>query len=206
MDGEVSGRISGDVPPMPQDGKLDGLAIGSALANLMPEGAIISDESNTNGIAMRELTVNAAPHDWLDLTGGSIGPGLPVATGASVACPDRKVIALQSDGSAMYTIQALWTMAREDLDVTTIILSNKSYAILNVEYARLGLAADKGEKATNMMSLDKPAIDFASLARGMGVGAVSTDNTAEFVEALKTAMSRKGPFLMDARIDLFMAF
>jgi len=206
MQAEVAGRVNGTLPPMPQDGKLDGLAIGAALANLMPEGAIISDESNTNGIAMRELTVNAAPHDWLDLTGGSIGQGLPVATGAAVACPDRKVIALQSDGSAMYTIQALWTMARENLDVTTIILSNKSYAILNVEYARLGLATDKGDKAVNMMSLDNPAIDFASLARGMGVDAISTDNTAEFVAALKSAMSRKGPFLIDARIELFMAF
>src|SRR5207248_7192023 len=135
------------------------------------------DEANTAGLWLPAATAGAPPHDWLTLTGGSIGQGLPLATGAAAACPGRPVIALEADGSAMYTISALWTQAREGLDVTTVIFSNRSYAILNMELARVG-AATPGPKALAMLDLSRPDLDFVSLARGMGVDAVRAD-TAE---------------------------
>ena len=119
-------------------GKLNQYTVGAAIARHLPEGAIVSDEGATSGGGSQAATVTARPHDWLTLTGGSIGQGMPLATGAAVACPDRKVVCLQGDGGAMYTLQALWTQAREKLDVITVIFANRSYAILNVELARVG--------------------------------------------------------------------
>jgi len=185
-------------PPIPA-GKLDGPAVGAVLAALMPENAIVSDEGATAGLAMLPLTQGAARHDWLMITGGSIGQGLPLAAGAAVACPERKVIALQADGSGMYTVQALWTMARENLDVTTIILNNGSYAILNIELARVGVA-NPGPKALSLLDLTRPAIDWVSISEGMGVAAVRADTVQGFEKALRDALSIKGPRLIEAVI------
>ena len=139
----------------------------------------------------------AKKHDWLQLTGGSIGQGLPLAVGCAVACPDRKVIALQADGSGMYTVQALWTMARENLDVTTIILNNGSYAILNIELMRVGVQ-NPGPKALGMLDLRNPAINWASISEGMGVPAVRCETAEEFRTALADALAAKGPRLIEA--------
>jgi acetolactate synthase-1/2/3 large subunit len=148
---------------------------------------------------MTAATAGCAPHDWLQLTGGAIGVGLPLATGAAVACPDRPVLALEADGSAMYTIQALWTHARESLDVTTVIMNNRSYAILNIELARTG-AGEGGPKARDLLDLSRPDLDFVKLAEGMGVPAVAVDTADDAVAALERAQAEPGPHLIDARL------
>jgi acetolactate synthase-1/2/3 large subunit len=173
----------------PSDGPLDPMSLGAVLAELMPENAIVSDEAATASLALFPATAGAPPHDWLALTGGAIGQGLPVGIGAAVACPDRKVICLQADGSAMYTVQSLWTMAREKLDIVTIIINNSSYAILNIELQRVGAGAP-GPKALSLLDLGNPPIDWVSLSRGMGVPA--------FREALAEALAAKGPRLVEA--------
>ena len=134
----------------------------------LPEGTIVVDEGNTSGLFVAGATAGAPRHDWLTLTGGAIGIGLPMATGAAVAAPDRPVLCLQADGSAMYTLQALWTQAREGLNVTTVVLSNRSYAILNMELHRVGADAG-GPLARRLLDLTDPELDFCDLARGMGV-------------------------------------
>ncbi len=184
------------VPPV-ADGKLDAQSLGAVLASQLPENAIISDEAATAGVALFPMTQGAAKHDWLMLTGGSIGQGLPLAAGAALACPERKVVALQADGSGMYTVQSLWTMARENLDVTTIILNNGSYAILNIELARVGVV-DPGPKARSLFDLTDPAIDWVSISRGMGVPAVRADTVGGFRSALQEALSTEGPRLIEA--------
>ena len=148
---------------------------------------------------MAAATAGCPPHDWLQLTGGAIGQGLPLATGAAVACPDRPVLSLEADGSAMYTIQALWTQARESLDVTTVILNNRSYAILNIELARTG-AGGGGPKAKDLLDLSRPDLDFVHLASGMGVPAVAVHTADEAVEALQRAIAEPGPHLVEARL------
>lgn len=172
-------------------------SIGAVLSDLMPEHAIVSDEGNTAAAAIFGITAGARPHDWLSLTGGAIGQGLPVAVGAAVACPDRKVIALQADGSAMYTNQSLWTMARERLDVVTILLNNGSYAILNIELMRVGVQ-NPGPKALSMLDLKRPEINWAQLSQSMGVPAVRAETTACFREALTEALATRGPRLIEA--------
>ena len=144
-------------------------------------------------------TRTAAPHDWLMLTGGSIGYGMPAATGAAIACPDRRVINLQADGSAMYTIQSLWTQAREGLDITTIIFSNRKYAILQVEFARVG-AHNPGPKAMSMLDLTNPDLGWIDLAKGLGVNAWRTTTADEFNSALAASLSTPGPSLIEAVI------
>jgi acetolactate synthase-1/2/3 large subunit len=141
-------------------------------------------------------TRGAAPHDYLQITGGAIGIGLPLATGAAIACPDRKVVCLQADGSAMYTVQALWTQAREGLDVTTVILDNRSYAILKGELANVG-AGGGGRKANDMMELDRPALDWVAIARGMGVEAGRAATIDEFNRLLAAGLRAQGPYLID---------
>ena len=140
-------------------GRLNQHSVGQIVARHLPEGAIVSDEGATSSGGSQNATATARPHDWLTLTGGSIGQGVPLATGAAVACPDRKVVCLQGDGGAMYTLQALWTQARERLDVTTVIFANHSYAILNVELARVG-ARNVGPRALSMLDLHNPELDF----------------------------------------------
>ncbi len=185
-------------PSLP-DGALDPGSIARSLAALMPEDAILVNEAATSGFAIPPLTATSAPHDWLDLTGGAIGMGLPLAVGAAVACPDRRVIGLQADGSGMYTVQALWTMAREGLDVTTIVFANRKYAILQVEFMRVG-AHNPGPKAMSMLDLDKPDINWVDLARGMGVPARQVTDAGAFNDALAESLATPGPFVIEAVI------
>ena len=183
----------------PTPGKLSSSSIGAILAAQLPENAIVSDEGATQGGASMLMCAGAARHDWLQLTGGAIGQGLPLAVGAAVACPDRKVIALHGDGGAMYTCQALWTMAREQLDVTTIILNNGSYAILNIELMRVGVQ-NPGPKALSMLDLTNPGINWTQISQGMGVPAVRCETAEEFGAALKDALAAKGPRLIEAML------
>ena len=184
--------------PFPaSEGQLNSANLGAILAELLPENAIVSDEGATQGGASMLACMGAKKHDWLQLTGGSIGQGLPLAVGAAVACPDRKVIALHGDGGAMYTNQALWTMARENLDVTTIILNNGSYAILNIELMRVGVQ-NPGPKALSMLDLKNPAINWSQISEGMGVPAVRVDTAEGFRAALADALAAKGPRLIEA--------
>ncbi|MFK5595489.1 acetolactate synthase large subunit [Methylobacterium sp. HMF5984] len=190
---------AGARPELPTAGALADAAIGRVLGALIPEGAIVCDESITTGRNFFGQTHAAAPHSWLQLGGGAIGLGIPMATGAAIACPGRKVIALQADGSALYTAQALWTQARERLDVVTLIWSNRSYAILRHELANVG-AANPGPKAIGMLTLDDPAIDWVSLARGFGVEARRVENLADFIDVFRGALARRGPFLIEVAL------
>jgi acetolactate synthase-1/2/3 large subunit len=168
----------------------------AALAAHLPEGAVVVDEGNTSGLFASGATAGCLPHDWLTLTGGAIGFGMPVATGAAMAVPGRRVVNLQADGSAMYTLQALWTQAREGLDVTTVICNNRSYAILNMELSRVG--ATPGPKALELLDLSRPDLDFASLAAGMGVPASRATSAEELDEQFARAVATSGPHLIDA--------
>jgi acetolactate synthase-1/2/3 large subunit len=168
-----------------------------AVGAVLTEGAIVSDEAQTSGVMLAANTAGAPRHDVLTLTGGAIGQGLPVAVGAAVACPDRPVFALEGEGSAMYTIQSLWTMAREQLDVTTVIFNNRSYAILNIELERVG-AEDSGPKAKSQLDLTGPDLDFATLANGMGVPSVRVETCEELVAELERAIAEPGPHLIEA--------
>jgi acetolactate synthase-1/2/3 large subunit len=188
-------------PELPSgDGHLTGDAVAAAVGALLPEGAIVSDEANTSGLWLPGATAGAPPHDWLTLTGGSIGQGLPVATGAAVACPGRPVLALEADGSAMYTLSALWTHAREGLDITTVIFNNRSYAILNMELNRVG-AEPAGDAARNLLELTRPSLDFVALANGMGVPASRARTPTEFGAQLQQALAEPGPHLIEALIE-----
>lgn len=180
-------------------GDLDADGVGRAIAHFLPEGAVMSDEGATAGLFTNIYTETAAPHDHMTLTGGSIGQGLPLAAGAAIACPDRKVVCFHGDGGAMYTLQSLWTMAREQLDVVTVILANRSYAILNIELMRVG-AENPGPKALSMLDLHNPDLNWVKLAQGMGVEAVACTTAEDFNKAFEAAMSRKGPFLIEAII------
>lgn len=197
--GDLRPRHEDHVRPTAPTGALDSAAIATAVAHHLPENAIVVDESISTGRHFFPYTRNAAPHTWLQIIGGAIGTGLPLAVGAGVACPERKVISLQADGSAMYTIQALWTQARESLDVTTVILSNRAYAILQGEMTNVGVA-NPGPTGRNMMSLDDPPLDWVALAKGMGIDAVVTDDAADFAQALGRGIATPGPSLIEARI------
>lgn len=183
-------------PDLPQ-GPLTPRALAAVLGALLPEGAIVVDEALTSGGHLAAATAGAPRHDWLTLTGGAIGQGLPCAAGAAVACPDRPVIGVQADGSAMYTISALWTYARERLDITTILCDNGAYAILDAELQRVGAARD-GERAGALLALDRPDLDFVSLATGMGVPATRARTAEELAEQLARALAEPGPHLIDA--------
>jgi acetolactate synthase-1/2/3 large subunit len=180
-------------------GPLTATAVCEALGILLPEGAIVSDEGNTSGLFAPGSTSGAPPHDWLCLTGGAIGQGLPVAVGAAVASPGRRVVALEADGSAMYTLQAWWTMARESLDVTTVLLNNHSYAVLNMELDRVG-AESPGPRAREMLDLGSPEIDFVHLATGMGLHAARALTAEEFTDELARALATPGPSVVEAII------
>ncbi len=184
-------------PQLPA-GKLDATTIGAVIAALMPENCIVMDEAATTGLPFFGAST-AIPHTYLALTGGAIGQGLPCATGAAVACPDRKVIAFQADGSGMYTVQALWTQAREHLNVTTLICNNRRYRILQVELARAGIT-EPGIKARGLTSLADPEIDWSRLASGMGVPAVRVDSAGALGEQLERALAEPGPNLIEMLI------
>ncbi|MDP6343623.1 MAG: acetolactate synthase large subunit [Alphaproteobacteria bacterium] len=182
-------------PALP-DGEISLDGIAAVLGALLPEGAIVVDESVTSGREFFPITAGAPPHDWLNNRGGSIGYGLPVATGAAIACPDRKVIALEGDGSAMYTIQALWTMAREGLDVTVLVFANRSYKILRGELTNVGVG-NPGPRAIDMLSLDRPPLDWLHMARSMGVEAARVDDLAALARALEAGLHSEGPYLIE---------
>ena len=179
-----------------EQGPLTMIEMGKVLANHLPENTIVADEGTTNSLGAFMFTGCARHHDWLTLTGGAIGMGLPLALGAAIACPDRKIIALQADGSAMYTPQALWTMVRENTDVTVILLNNSSYAILNIEMQRVGVA-HPSDKAKSLLDLSNPTIDWVSLASGMGMPASRADTVAELDRAMASAMAQRGPKLIE---------
>jgi acetolactate synthase-1/2/3 large subunit len=185
-------------PGLPSGG-LTAQTAAAVIGALLPEGAIVSDEAVTSGLFLPAATAGAPPHDWLTLTGGAIGQGLPLAAGAAVACPQRPVIALEADGSAMYTISALWTHARESLDITTVIFSNRRYAILDMELGRVGAAAP-GEAARGLLDLSRPPLDFTALAAGMGVPASRAATAEEFAAQLGKALAEPGPHLIEALI------
>jgi acetolactate synthase I/II/III large subunit len=187
-------------PPDPVTGALTPSAAGAAIARHMPEGAIVSDDSVTSGQAILALTRGARPHDWLGLTGGAIGQGIPVAVGAATACPDRKVVSLNGDGAAMYTVQGLWTLAREGLDVTVVVFANNAYRILGIELGRTG-AGKPGPGASRLLSLGEPAIDWVSVARGLGIAATRCETAEAFDAAFARAMDEPGPRLIEAVID-----
>ena len=181
----------------PAEGALDVASLGRTLAALQPEGAIVVDESATSGLPYSLAAPAAPPHTLLGLTGGAIGQGLPCAVGAALACPERRVIALQADGSGLYTLQALWTMAREQLDVTVVVCANRAYRILRVELARAGIA-EPGPAALALTDLARPALDWAALARGFGVPAVRVQSAGELAAALARALAEPGPQLVEA--------
>ncbi len=183
--------------PATPAGGINAMSLAVALARQMPEDAVLCDEAITASLGLPPMLAMAAPHDQLDLMGGAIGGALPLATGAALGAPDRKVICVSGDGSALYTIQALWTQAREKLDVTTVICANRSYAILAYEHLQIE-GRPPGPRALPVLSLDRPAMDFAQLARGFGVEA-QTVNTAEALDAaLAQAATRRGPYLIEA--------
>ena len=182
----------------PADGELNAITIGVIIANQLPKNSIVVDEAVTSGGPVTVSTATAAAHDWLEVCGGSIGGGMPIATGAAVACPDRKVVNLQADGSGMYSLQALWTQAREGLNVTTIIYANSSYAILKHELENV--QATSGRIALDMMELDRPTLDWVSLSAGMGVKAKRASTVNEFRAVLSEALAFDGPFLIEAVI------
>ncbi|MGI8839258.1 MAG: acetolactate synthase large subunit [Caulobacteraceae bacterium] len=180
-------------------GSLTPAAAGAAIARHLPEGAIVSDDSVTSGQAILGLTRGAAPHDWLGLTGGAIGQGIPLALGAAVACPDRKIVSLNGDGAAMYTVQGLWTAAREGLDVTVVVFANQAYRILGIELGRTG-AGNPGPAASRLLRLDEPAIDWVAVARGLGIPGRRCETAEAFDAAFARAMAEPGPHFIEAAI------
>jgi acetolactate synthase-1/2/3 large subunit len=192
----VAAPVVDEKPPAPASGPITAMALAASLGALLPENAIVVDEGVTTGRGFFPSTRAAPPHDWLQNMGGSIGIGMPLATGAAVACPDRKVVSLEADGSAMYTIQSLWTQARENLDITTVLFNNRTYAILRHELAQVG-AGNPGRKALDMLDLDRPTLDFLTLARGMGVPGARVETMEEFNRRFAEGIATPGPFLVE---------
>jgi acetolactate synthase-1/2/3 large subunit len=187
------------IPEAAPTGALTPQACGQSVARHLPEGAIICDDAVTSGGGVAVPCMTAAPHEVLALTGGAIGIGLPLAVGAAVAAPDRKVLSLNGDGAAMYTVQALWTLARENLDVTVVVFANHTYRILNIEMGRTG-AGEAGPQAGKLLDLGDPRIDWVSVAKGLGVPAVRCATAEEFDKAFAAAMAQRGPMFIEAAI------
>jgi len=186
-------RIETPVP----SGALNPISIAHALAAALPENCILVDESLTTGRESMGLTMGARPHDLINNMGGSIGYGTPVATGAALACPDRRTFCMVGDGSAMYTIQSLWTQAREGLPVTTIIFANHQYAILKAEYANMGAGTEIGPQAMAMIDIDNPRIDWVAMGHSMGVPSVSVTSAEDFHKAMVNSVREAGPVLIE---------
>ncbi len=188
---------AGERPTAPR-GAITSETVGLTLAAVMPENAIIVDESVSFGRSFYSATRDASPHDWLQLTGGAIGEGLPLATGAAIAAPDRRVITMQADGSALYTVQALWTQARERLNVTTVILSNRKYAVLLGELANVG--ANPGRTALDMLDIGNPDLDWPAIANGFGIEAARATKLEQLRDLLSQSATRAGPFVIELAI------
>ncbi len=184
-------------PDLPAPGALTSDAMGAIIARFMPEDAIWSDDSLTAGPGLQKHLVQAPRHDAIFLTGGAIGDAKPMAMGAALACPQRKVIAVTGDGAAMYSLPALWSMAREKLDVVTIVCANRSYNILNIELGRVG-AINPGPKTLSMLDLHDPVLDFVKIAQGHGVNAMRAETTDQFAAVFAEAMRTPGPHLIEA--------
>jgi acetolactate synthase-1/2/3 large subunit len=184
--------------PRIASGPFESEAFGMTLAALLPENAIICDDSVTSGRSFFPATFNAAPHDWIQSTGGAIGHAFPCATGAAIACPDRKVVCLQADGAGMYSLQALWTQAREKLDVVNVVFANRVYKILFGELRSTG--SEPGRASNTFFDLGRPDLDWIRLAKGMGVEAVSVESLEGFADTFRAACGRRGPFLIEFRI------
>ena len=190
--------LAGESRPAMPTGALTSASVADVVGALLPEHAIVVDEANTSGVMLPQATAGAPAHDWLTLTGGAIGYGIPTAVGAAVAAPDRPVLCLQSDGSAMYTISGLWTQARENLDVTTVIYNNGAYDILRIELQRVGAGSAPGPKALDLLDISRPSMDFVKIAEGMGVSARRVTTCEELADAMRVAFDEPGPHLIDA--------
>jgi acetolactate synthase-1/2/3 large subunit len=188
----------GTAKPQPGRGTFTPEAFAGTLAAYLPENCIVVEDAVTSGRPLFAPTYNAAPHDWLQITGGAIGHGLPCATGAAVACRDRKVVCLEADGAGMYSLQALWTQARERLDVINVIFANRSYRILQGEMRAVG--AKPGPASSELFDLSRPELDWVKLAHGMGVEATRVETLEGFADVFNAAGSRRGPFLIEFRI------
>jgi acetolactate synthase-1/2/3 large subunit len=188
-----------EAPASAPTGPVTAYSVGDSLCRHMPDHAIISEDAVTSGLPVFLQTRTARPHDWLCLTGGAIGQGIPAAIGAAIACPDRKVLSLNGDGSSAYTIQGLWTMVRENLDIVTVIFANRAYRILNIELARTR-SGQAGPKARGLLDIGSPDMDFVALAKGFGMNAVRCEDAESFDKALERAMKEKGPVLIEAVI------
>ncbi|SPM40151.1 Acetolactate synthase large subunit or other thiamine pyrophosphate-requiring enzyme, partial [Mycobacterium numidiamassiliense] len=195
--GTVAAVAAPSRPQLPI-GALTSASAADVIGALLPDRAIVVDESNTSGLLLPQATAGAPAHDWLTLTGGAIGYGIPTAVGAAIAAPDRPVLCLESDGSAMYTISGLWTQARENLNVTTVVYDNSAYDILRIELARVGAGSAPGPKALALLDLSSPTMDFVKISEGMGVPARRVSTAEEFVAALRDAFAEPGPHLIDA--------
>jgi acetolactate synthase-1/2/3 large subunit len=182
--------------PLMPSGEITLQGLAAAVGALLPENAIVVDESVTSGRGLMAATKGAPPHDWLGNTGGSIGIALPLAVGAAVACPDRRVLCLTADGSAMYTPQALWTMAREGLKVTTVVFANREYAVLKREFSYLGVGSP-GRLAGELFEIGRPDLDWTLLAKGMGVPSRRVNSLDEFRKALRAGLEGEGPTLIE---------
>jgi acetolactate synthase-1/2/3 large subunit len=200
LDAPATAAVESYAPPAAPAGKLDAWAIGAAIARHMPAGAIISDDAVTAGLPIFTQTRGARAHDWLSLTGGAIGQGIPLAIGAAVACPDRKVLTLTGDGAGMYTVQGLWTIAREKLDVTVVVFANHAYRILGIEMGRTG-GGEPGPAASRLLDLGDPRIDWVSVATGLGVAAERVETAEAFDAAMSRAMREPGPRLIEAAMQ-----
>ncbi len=192
--------VDPDPAQLPEDGALRLESVGAAIAALLPEGAIISDEMVSSGPPVLAQLARAKRFDYLPVTGGSIGQGMPVGVGAAIACPDRKVVVLEGDGSGMYTPQSLWTMAREGLDVVTVIFANRRYRILDIEMKRTG-ADGFGDRSNDMVDITRPDLDFVKLSESMGVRASRASTLGEFVAQFGAAMTEKGPRVIELMLS-----
>ena len=180
-------------------GEITFAGLAAAVGAVLPENAIVVDESMTSGRAMLPETANAPPHDWLANTGGSIGIALPLAVGAAIACPQRPVLCLSADGSGMYTLQALWTMARESLRVTTVVFANNTYGVLKREFSSLGVG-NPGRRALDLFEIGRPDLDWVRLAEGMGVPARRATSLEEFTKLLRGGFESQGPSLIEVKL------
>jgi acetolactate synthase-1/2/3 large subunit len=185
--------------PLVPSGDVSLAGLAATVGALLPENAIVVDESMTSGRGIMASTQGAPTHDWLANTGGSIGIAMPLAVGASVACPDRQVLCLSADGSGMYTAQALWTMARENLRVTTVIFANREYAVLKREFSYLGIG-EPGPRARDLFEIGRPDLDWVSLAKGMGVPGTRIRSLDGFAKALREGFESGGPALIEVRL------
>ncbi len=192
----VRPRVARFEPPDRPTGELTAGAVGQAIAHFLPEHAIICDESMSARAAVAEFTSKAAPHDWLELTGGALGGALPLSVGASIACPDRPVICLHGDGGAMYTVQALWSHARETLDITTVIFSNRRYDALYNQFDEVGLK-DPGPRVAALFDLKDPDLEWPALAEGMGVRGLRATTADEFAAQFADCLAQPGPGLIE---------